>query len=221
MNSSGNRSASVDLVNAQDRLQDILRSLGQPPLAEDQAQQLIRYLRLLLRWNTKINLTAIRDEEGILRRNFIESILCARLLPYGISTLLDYGSGGGFPGIPCAICRPGVRVTLADSQAKKTAFLREVVRTLSLNAEVHDGRVEEMEAGLMFDAVTLRAVDRMQEACAGALLRVKLGGCLGVLATRKSLEASIGELSGLWWESPVQLPGTDQQVLLLGHRLPK
>jgi 16S rRNA (guanine527-N7)-methyltransferase len=77
-----------------------------------------------------------------------------------------------------------------------------------------------MNTGLFFDAVTLRAVDRMQEACAAALLRVKVGGWLAVLATRESLEALTGELSCLSWKSPAPLLGTDQQVLLLGRRLP-
>ncbi len=220
MSFSADQSPGVDLGDARDRLQTLLHSLGQESLAEDQALKMIQYLNLLLRWNTKINLTAIRDREGILRRNFVESILCAKLLPQGISTLLDYGSGAGFPGIPCAICRPEVLVTLADSQARKAAFLREVIRKLNLTAEVHGGRVEELKTGLLFDAVTLRAVDRMRQACAEALLRAKVGGWLAILTTQSSLEATTGELSGISWQNPVPIPGTAQEVLLLGRRQP-
>jgi len=83
------------------------------------------YAALLIRWNARMNLTAVRDEEGILRRHFAESIVCARILPPGITTLLDFGSGAGFPGLPIALCRREIAVTLAESQGKKVAFLRE------------------------------------------------------------------------------------------------
>jgi 16S rRNA (guanine527-N7)-methyltransferase len=177
------------------------------------------YLALLLRWNARVNLTSIRDEEGILRRHFVESITCARLLPSGIETLLDYGSGGGFPGIPCAILLPHVQVTLAESQNKKAAFLREAVRNLGLEARVHGGRVSTMDASLVFDAVTLRAVDKMQQACAEAAGRVKRGGWLAILATWDSLGALVQDLQGIAWRPSESLPGTDQEVLLLGRRL--
>ena len=90
------------------------------------------YLALILRWNSRMNLTAIRDEEEILARHFVESIACAQHFPEGIGTLLDFGSGAGFPGIPIALCRPEIAVTLAESQSKKAAFLQETVRILGL-----------------------------------------------------------------------------------------
>src|SRR5450755_2883251 len=95
------------------------------------------YLALLLRWNSRVNLTATRDEDGILKRHFVESIACAEALPSGIVTLLDFGSGGGLPGIPIALCRPEITVTLAESQGKKAAFLQEAVRVLGIPAKVH------------------------------------------------------------------------------------
>src|SRR5437762_12857626 len=109
--------------------------------------QLSSYLDLLLKWNARTNLTAIRDPEEIVRRHFGESLFAAGHLPVedlGVSgpdsgpiTLLDLGSGAGFPGLPIALLCPGVQVTLAESQNKKAAFLREFVRTLSLpNVEV-------------------------------------------------------------------------------------
>ena len=83
-----------------------------------------------------MNSTAIRDEEGILSRHFVESIACACALPAGIFTLLDFGSGAGFPGIPIALCRPEIAVILAESQGKKAAFLQEAVRVLGISAKV-------------------------------------------------------------------------------------
>ena len=82
------------------------------------------YLELLLKWNAKLNLTSIRTSDEILKRHFVESIFCAHQLPEGVKTLLDFGSGGGFPGVPIAICRPDIAVTLSESQGKKAAFLK-------------------------------------------------------------------------------------------------
>src|SRR6202161_3787210 len=112
-------------VSAADRLTKLLAAAGPSPLSDEQLQLFISYLSLITRWNTRINLTAIRDQEGILSRHFVESIACARALPADIATLLDFGSGAGLPGIPIAICCPAIAVTLAESQGKKAAFLRE------------------------------------------------------------------------------------------------
>ena len=160
--------------------------------------QLEAFLALLLRWNARINLTADRKPEDIVRRHFAESIFAAKQIPQRAKTLLDYGSGGGFPGIPIAICRPNLAVTLAESQSKKAAFLREAVRTLSLKAEVWPGRVEAMEPGRVFDAVTLRAVDKMPAACKSAAERLAPRGWIAVFATRKT-EAALEKIPGIRW----------------------
>jgi len=112
------------------RLNELLAAGDLGLLDDATAVRFADYCALLLRWNTRTNLTAVRDEEGILSRHFVESIACARALPPGITTLLDYGSGAGFPGLPIALCRPEIAVTLAESQNKKAAFLLEAVRML-------------------------------------------------------------------------------------------
>src|SRR5580698_11231452 len=102
------------------------------------------YLDILLKWNARTNLTAIREPEEIVRRHFGESLFAAQYLGL-CPTLLDFGSGAGFPGLPIAILKPEIAVTLAESQNKKATFLREVIRTLQLpNAEVWGSRVETM-----------------------------------------------------------------------------
>jgi 16S rRNA (guanine527-N7)-methyltransferase len=124
--------------------------------------QLALYLDLLLRWNARINLTAIREPRAIVERHFGESLFAARHVPTPARTLLDHGSGAGFPGLPIALARPDLAVTLSESQSKKVAFLREAVRTLSLpNVEIHPARTESLPATQKFDCVTLRAVDIM------------------------------------------------------------
>jgi len=134
--------------------------------------QLSVYLDLLLKWNARTNLTAIRAPEKIVQRHFGESLFAASHL--GIcNTVLDFGSGAGFPGIPIQLLRPDLQVTLAESQGRKAAFLREVCRELSLPTEIFAARVETMPPHRQFDVVTLRAVDRMESAYGEAALHVR------------------------------------------------
>ena len=159
-----------------------------------------------------MNLTAIHDEAGILNRHFIESIACAQFLPQEIRSLLDFGSGAGFPGIPIALCRPEIAVTVAESQMKKAAFLQEVVRTLGLNSRVFAGRAEDLDQ--CFDCVTLRAVDRMDRAVGAASNLLRLGGWLAVLTTASELP-QMRDAAGVefQWSNPVSMPGSEQRVL--------
>jgi 16S rRNA (guanine527-N7)-methyltransferase len=180
--------------------------------------QLETFLALLLRWNARINLTATRQPEEIIRRHFAESIFAAKKIPPRVKTLLDFGSGGGFPGIPIAVCRPQITVTLAESQSRKAAFLREAVRTLGLKAEVWADRVEAMEPHRVFDAVTLRAVDKMTAACEVAAERLAPRGWIAVFATRKT-ESLFDNIPGIHWDSAIEIPGSDQELLKTGSRL--
>jgi 16S rRNA (guanine527-N7)-methyltransferase len=191
---------------------------GHPaPLPPAAAAQLEAFLALLLRWNTRINLTAVRDPGSIVRRHFAESLFAAELIPASGITLLDFGSGAGFPGIPIAIARPEIAVTLAESQGRKAAFLREAVRTLGLRAEVWAGRVERMPVERIFDAVTLRAVDKMPHACQVAVPRLAAGGWLAVFTTRAT-ESALDRLPGIRWSEALLIPGSRQEILRTGLR---
>lgn len=183
------------------------------------AAQLTQYLALLLHWNERTNLTAIRDAEEIVLRHFGESLICARALPVGIATLLDYGSGAGFPGAVCALARPEIEVLLAESQGKKAAFLQELCRVLNLKVTVHAGRVAELPAARRFDAVTLRAVDRMSEACMEANGRIKTGGWLAMMTTQAELGSLAEALPGMAWRPALPLAGSRQGVVALGRVL--
>ena len=199
------------------RLNSLLAEAGQAPLDAAETGRFEELLSLILRWNARMNLTAIRDEEGILSRHFVESICCARALPAGIATLLDFGSGAGFPGIPIALCRPEIRVTLAESQGKKAAFLQEAVRVLGISASVHAQRVE-LLAG-PFDCVTMRAVDRMAQAVKTAARLVRSGGWLALMSTEGELEglqAAAGEEFS--WPRTSPLPGGGDRILAIGER---
>jgi len=133
-------------------LGDVARAPSPAALSDAQLSQLSTYLDLLLRWNARINLTAIRGPEQIVSRHFGESLFAARsLYPEGwqLATgdrLLDFGSGAGFPGLPIKIWAPALRLTLIESTYRKTIFLREVIRALALTgAGVFPGRAEEFD----------------------------------------------------------------------------
>ncbi|HWZ53079.1 MAG TPA: 16S rRNA (guanine(527)-N(7))-methyltransferase RsmG [Granulicella sp.] len=176
-------------------------------------EQLRVYLELLVKWNARTNLTAIREPKEMVRRHFGESLFAARHLPEA-ETLLDFGSGAGFPGLPIQLYRPGLRVTLAESQNKKATFLREVVRTLGLKTEIWGARVEAMAAGRQFDVVTLRAVDHMEQALAAA--EVRTARWLAILTTGRQAPV---EVKGFELLPAVGLPGSTDGCLLLARRV--
>jgi 16S rRNA (guanine527-N7)-methyltransferase len=173
------------------------------------------YLELLLWWNQRLSLTAVRDPDQIIQRHFLECAFVAQQLPQDIADLLDYGSGAGLPGIPIAICRPDIEVTLAEAHGKKASFLRETLRVLRLEGEVYDGRVETMpERG--FDAVALRAVEKMDVAIPVALQRVK--HYIVLFTTKQSNLARETAMPGLEWVERISIPNTKQMVLEIGRR---
>jgi 16S rRNA (guanine527-N7)-methyltransferase len=161
--------------------------LGNTPVPDTLYANLSVYLDLLLKWNARTNLTAIRDPEEIVQRHFGESLFTgihlAQRLPSN-ATLLDLGSGAGFPGLPIQLLHPTLKITLAESQNKKSTFLREVVRTLNLPTEVHAARAETLTR--QFAALTLRAVDNMSQALAAAKPLLRPTGLLAILTTEPS-----------------------------------
>jgi len=198
------------------RLNELLKASDLPEMHPEFLRRCEAYLALLLRWNARLNLTAIRDQEGILSRHFVESIACAHAIPQGVRTLLDFGSGAGFPGIPIALLRPEISVTLAESQGKKAAFLREAVRTLGLAATVWGRRAESLQS--TFDCVVMRAVDRMEAAVSAASGLVSPGGWLVLMTTgseRAELQAAAGEVF-VW--CAVRLASSVDCFLVTGHR---
>ncbi len=207
-----------DRIDVPLRLNELLRQAGEPELDPEVAGGFQIYLDLLMRWNARFNLTAIRDEESILSRHFAESIACARAIPEGVRTLLDFGSGAGFPGVPIALCRPEIAVTLAESQTKKASFLREALRRLGVSAEVHAQRAETLRE--RFDCVAMRAVDRMEKAVAAGTGLVGPHGWLALMTTDgelPKLEGAVGP--DFEWKRIVRLSLSEDGVVALGARV--
>jgi 16S rRNA (guanine527-N7)-methyltransferase len=178
--------------------------------------QLARYLDLLVKWNARTNLTAVREPAEMVRRHFGESLFAGQHLSSFVEscgTVLDFGSGAGFPGLPIQLLRPELKVTLAESQNKKATFLREVVRTLGLATEVWGGRVEAMPPNRRFDVVTMRAVDDMEVALKAAAARAELR--LMVLSTERH-GWKLPE--GFEVEAMVAMVGSESQHILVLKR---
>ena len=208
----------MDSSEVKSRLNALLATAGQTPLDDETASRFESYLSLFFRWRGRLNLSGVRDKEVILSRHLVESIAVARELPQGITTLLDFGSGAGLPGIPIALCRPEMTVTLAESQGKKAAFLQEAVRVLGLKAVVYAQRAETLEK--TFDCVILRAVDKMPKAVAQATRLVAPGGWLALMTTNADI-ASLRAAAGtqISWVEPVKLPAGNHRILALGRRV--
>ncbi len=119
--------------------------------------QLLSYVALLQKWNTAYNLTAVRDPEQMIRQHILDSLT---LLPYlqDVKSILDVGTGPGLPGIPLAIARPDISVTLLDSLQKKINFVQHVITSLQLaNAQAIQQRIQDLPAEQVTDLIVSRA----------------------------------------------------------------
>lgn len=163
---------------------------------------LLAYLALLVRWNATYNLTAIRDPREMVSKHLLDSLAMAAHVADG--TLADLGTGPGLPGIPLAIARPGLRVTLVESNGKKARFLRAAVRELGLpNAEVAESRIEALDRPGAFDQITARALATLPQIIAfGGHLLKRDGRLLAMKGTRPDDE--IADLPAGWWVESVQ-----------------
>jgi 16S rRNA (guanine527-N7)-methyltransferase len=187
---------------------------GLAEIATPVADRLAAYGNLLLQWNNRISLTAIRDEAELIERHLMEGVFAAEHHPEA-ATALDFGSGTGVPGIPIALCRASIHVTLAESQRKKAAFLQEAVRRLNLSASVHAGRAETLPSA-SFDAVWMRAVDRSAENLPAAANLVDSGGALCLFGTSQPPDAPVFR-NWQWKSHP--FPGANARVLHIGRRM--
>lgn len=187
-------------------------------LSPETLVQTSKYLDLLLKWNAKTNLTAVRDAEAIVARHFGESFFAAaRIAPAPGETVIDLGSGAGFPGLPLAMVAPAVQVTLIESNGKKVAFLNEVIFALQLkNAKVFSQRAETYPD--QADLVTMRAVEKFEKALPAALEMVREGGRIALMIGDSQLSMARTLAGGVTWNDPIPVPGGHSRVLALGTK---
>lgn len=151
-------------------------------LTTEQYHKFVTYMELLKEWNEKMNLTAITSDEEIVKKHFIDSIKAFKAEAFKkCSTIIDVGTGAGFPGIPIAIMRPDAQITLLDSLNKRVNFLNAVISSLSLkNVTAIHGRAEEearkKQYREKFDIATSRAVANMSSLSEFCIPFVKVSG---------------------------------------------
>jgi 16S rRNA (guanine527-N7)-methyltransferase len=198
-------------------------------LTEIQAAQIAKYAALLSEWNARFNLTAITDEQAVLALHFIDSLTLLRVLPERSGlTLLDVGTGAGFPGLVLKIARPEMRVTVIDSTAKKITFCKEVIRVLKLSGvRALHMRSEEFahvrSERARYDVVTARAVAALPTLVEYVLPFATIGGlCIamkgGAAAEEAATAAAAIQILGGSLRSiePITLPGMeDKRALVL------
>lgn len=195
----------------------LLRPFAEPN--PTQLEQTAVYLNLLLKWNAKVSLTSVRNPWQMVTRHFGESYFAARelLSSEPAATVIDLGSGAGFPGLPLAMFAPAVQVTLIESNAKKVAFLNEVIAALKLgNARVVRQRAE-VYAGSA-DLVTMRAVEKFEATAPIAVQLVSAGGRLALMIGASQVSAARLVVSGLTWAPLRDIPGSHSRILMVGRK---
>jgi 16S rRNA (guanine527-N7)-methyltransferase len=183
-------------------------------LSVGQVDDIFSYIELLLKWNRVVNLTAIREPELIVRRHFGESLFAARHLLAFNSTdsVIDIGSGAGFPGVVLKIFAPSIQLRLVESNGKKATFLRELSRTLHLSGvQVVQERAERLQERAAL--ITFRAVERFESILCTAASLVAPGGRLGALIGAGQLTAAASILPGRW--KSFAIPESESRVLAI------
>ncbi|MGB8060619.1 MAG: 16S rRNA (guanine(527)-N(7))-methyltransferase RsmG [Candidatus Sulfotelmatobacter sp.] len=216
----------------------LLPFLGAQTLSPAQLSSISTYIDILLRWNARVNLTAIRGPEEIVTRHFGESFFAAaHLFPSGSSALAgevppcpsvspvvkackvaDLGSGAGFPGLPIKLWAPHISLTLIESNHKKATFLREVVRALTLTGvNIQNARAETLPAHA-YDLVTLRAVERFEAVLPIASSLVADDGRLALLIGTIQLAQLPIALSLHDISAPLPIPSSSSRVLVVAQK---
>ncbi len=169
----------------ENRLREYSQSHG-IPLDGKMLSSFREYGEILKEWNEKTNLTAIVDDEGILVKHFVDSLLLLEALELPREArIVDVGTGAGFPGIPLKIARPDIELVLMDSLNKRLLFLEDLCKRLNISAEKVHGRAEDLgrkeSYRETFDLATARAVTDMRELSEFCLPMVKKGGFFAAL----------------------------------------
>jgi 16S rRNA (guanine527-N7)-methyltransferase len=191
-------------------------------LDETRLRAISTYIDILLKWNARMNLTAIRQPNEIVQRHFGESLFAAKYLldQHAPQTAIDLGSGAGFPGVPFAMLAPEVHVTLIESQQKKATFLKELLHALGLkNVKVFGDRAESYTQTA--DLVMLRAVEKFEQALPMAVRLTKAGGRIALMIGSGQDEATRRVGKGVNWGDAVLIPCSNSRELLVGTRVIK
>ena len=165
-------------------------------VSRETLDRLKRYAELLADWNTRHNLVSDRSLTDAWKRHFWDSAQLVDLVPSGAKTLVDLGSGAGFPGLVLATLRPELRITLIEATRKKYDFLKVVAGELGLTADVRNERIEEV-APEPFDVITARACAPLSQLLSYAQ-RFWAGGSRALLHKGQNLASELTEAHKSW-----------------------
>lgn len=208
-----------------------LFKLGNMEISDSQFERFSIYSDMLYEWNQKINLTAITDNEGITLKHFYDSVYPFTLFDFPEnSTVIDVGTGAGFPSCPLKIYRDDVKLTLLDSLNKRVKFLSELSNNIALNADCIHGRAEEFGRKIKyrekFDIATARAVANLAHLCEYCLPFVKVGGAFIALkgsGGKEELENARNAIKVLGGKVEnvieYELPNGDARCLIIVRKL--
>lgn len=199
--------------------EEIARILGDYGISPDAGirDRIRGYIALLVRWNERVALTAVRDPKEILRFHFGESMYGATIGKIENGRLADVGSGAGFPGIPLSLIRPKLEVGLIEPNLKKSVFLSEVKRELGLdNVEVLRGRMEAY-AGPTFDVVASRAVGHVDALLAFGGRNLKSGGRIQFWMGSNDAKELATKHRAWRWSEAVLIPNSERRCIIWGQ----
>ena len=205
-------------MNPDDLLKNGLNELG-IDCSESQIKSFMIYLSELKKWNSTYNITALKTDEDIIIKHFLDSLLYLKAVPDGNIKLADVGSGGGFPGIPIKIIKPDKELALVEPSRKKTSFLRNVIRKIGLsNVTLLQKRIEQLDEKFnnCFDLIVSRATFGIMEFHSLACPYLNDTGRL-VISKGPKAEDELKQISGTASISPVEntmllkLPFTDAE----------
>ena len=194
-------------------------AIGELVAAPAPVEALVDYLALLHRWNRAFNLSAVRDPQEMVTRHLLDSLSPLSYLEG--ARLLDVGTGAGLPGIPLALCRRDLHVTLLDTNGKKVRFLRQAVAELPLdNVQVVGARAEQWQPEQRFDTIIARAYARLDDLVADTAHLLAPGGQLLAMKGRFDAAAETERLSAGWHYTvnALHVPGLDATRTLVRAR---
>jgi len=177
-------------------------------LSGSQLETLEHHYELLLLWNKRISLTSVRGAKDFVIRHYCESLALGTHLPDRSTSVVDIGSGAGFPGLPMGALRPDCQFTLVESNGKKAVFLREATRNLP-NVRIAAQRAESLQS--RFDWVVSRAIHWKKL----LPLLSRLGDYVGLLIGESDAE-ELRRTPGIQWAAPVRLPWGERRMILTG-----
>src|SRR5215467_2220434 len=212
------------MLNGDDReftgaLAETVASMGIGRLSDSDLQQMALHYRLLSKWNARLNLTRIVAPQEAARLHYAESIYGYHLIK-GAASLLDVGSGAGFPGVPMAIMNGGLNVTALESNQKKSIFLKEVKQQLALvNLMVETSRIEEFECR-GYAVIASRALDRAEKMYGDLLRRLSPGQILMLFCSDGMIETLSRELPPGIKIDRHAIPNSQSRVIAFFNALP-